>query len=131
METPELRFLKVNVDGSFLRSSSQGVIEGLIRDLEGRILIQFCKEMWVDLVVHTEVLVLRERLLIAVASHWVLHIASFFNQTPNPLLYESQIPCWLHGDSIICSVIVALFLGLVSPGLFLTSVVSIMARLTH
>lgn len=52
--------LKINVDESFLGNSDRGSIGGLTRGLEGNILLQFCKVMWVDLAVHTEIFALRE-----------------------------------------------------------------------
>lgn len=73
-----LGFLNVNMDDSFLGSSGPGGIGGLIRDLESRVLVQFCKEVRVDSAVHTEVLVLREGLLVAMALCWAsLHYFMF------------------------------------------------------
>lgn len=60
----------MNVDGSFLGSSGRWGVRGLIRDSKGNILIQFRKEVNMDLVVHAEVLALNEGLIVAVASRW-------------------------------------------------------------
>lgn len=58
------------MDESFLRGSSRGGIGGIFRNSGGRVLAQFGKEVTVDLVVHAEVLALREDLLAVVASWW-------------------------------------------------------------
>lgn len=56
---PVLGCLKINIVESFLGSSGHGGIGALIKDLEGNILIQFSKEVRVDLAVYVEVQALR------------------------------------------------------------------------
>lgn len=70
--------IKVNVDGSFLGEFGRG---GIFRDSKDRILVQFGREVEVDLVVHAEVLAFRESILVTVASRW----ASFHS-----FLFESD-----------------------------------------
>lgn len=60
----------MNVDGSFLWFSDRWGIGGVVRDSEGKFLIQFSKEVRVNSTVHVEVVALREGLLVAAASSW-------------------------------------------------------------
>lgn len=62
--------LKVNMNGSFLRSSGREGIGGPIRDSDGRVFIQFYKEVREDSTINAEVLALREGLLFVAVSRW-------------------------------------------------------------
>lgn len=53
-------YIKVNVDDSFVRGSSCGGIGFVLRDSKGNVLLQFDREVCVDLVVHAELLAIRE-----------------------------------------------------------------------
>lgn len=50
----------MNIDGSFLRESGREGIGVVVRDLEGRILLQFGKEVVVNSAVQAEVMALME-----------------------------------------------------------------------
>lgn len=60
----------MNVNGSFLGSSGRGGIGGVFRDSEGKVFVQFSKEVSTDLIVLAEVLSLKQGILVAVASRW-------------------------------------------------------------
>lgn len=51
--------IKVNVDGSFRDGSSREGIGGVFRDFEGKVLLQFSKEVRVQSAMETEVLAMR------------------------------------------------------------------------
>lgn len=68
LKPPALGHIKVNVDGYLLGSSGRGGIGGIFRNSKRKTLLPFSKEVWVDSTVHVEVLTLRERLLVAVAT---------------------------------------------------------------
>lgn len=63
--------IKVNVNDSYFGSSGKGGIGGVFRDLDGKVLLQFGKEVLVDSTVHVEVLAFRGEILVAVTSRWV------------------------------------------------------------
>lgn len=66
------------MNDSCLAFSGNGAIEGTFRDSDGRVLLQFGKSVWADLIVHTEMLTLRKRLLVAAASRWASFHSFFF-----------------------------------------------------
>lgn len=60
--------IKMNVDDFFLGISGKGCIGGVFRDFEGKVLLQFGKEVQVDSTIHEEMLVFREWILVVAAS---------------------------------------------------------------
>lgn len=58
---------KVNMDCFF-----EGGIGGIFMNSKGKVVLQFGKEVYVEFAVHVEILVLRERLLVAAALRWFL-----------------------------------------------------------
>lgn len=64
----ESDIINVNVDGSFLATVDNGGIGGVFWKFGGKILVQFDKEVEVELIVHAKLIVLREGLLIATTS---------------------------------------------------------------
>lgn len=57
---PATSQIKINVDGSFLDSSSKGGIGGVFSDSKGKVPFQFSKKVYIDSVVHAELLAIRE-----------------------------------------------------------------------
>lgn len=64
-----LGFIKINVDDYFLGVFEQRWYRGIFRNSEGDVLLQFCKEVYVDLAIYAEVLPLREGLLVVVVDN--------------------------------------------------------------
>lgn len=72
MLTPSaVGYNKVIIDGYFLGESDRGDIKGMFRDSEGRALLQFGRDVKMDLAIHEEVLALQEGLLVEATSRWV------------------------------------------------------------
>lgn len=57
--------IMVNVDDSFLETSSSGGIRGVFKDSKGMVLLYFGKAVWANLTIQAEMLVLREGLFVA------------------------------------------------------------------
>lgn len=60
------------MDGAFLGSSGRWGIVGVFRNSEGKVMLQFRKEVKVELAVHTKFLVFRKGILVVPASRWTL-----------------------------------------------------------
>lgn len=56
--------IKVNVDGSFFGGVGREGIGDIFRNLDGKVLLQSCKKLLVELAVYVELLALREGLLV-------------------------------------------------------------------
>lgn len=65
------RQIKVNMDDFFWGGLDREGIEEEFRYSKGSVLLQFCKEVRVELAAEMEVLELLECLLVVVGSHWV------------------------------------------------------------
>lgn len=65
---PTLGIIKVNIDGSF--KSDKVRIGSIFRDHEDKPLLYFAKHVLVDLVIHVEILAVREGLHVVAASCW-------------------------------------------------------------
>lgn len=88
---PSTSSIKVNVDGFFRARSRSVRIRGVFRDANGRVVLQFPKEVEVDLARHVELLALYVGLLMAVASRWASsHVFIFKSLKTN---------CRLGGES--------------------------------
>lgn len=91
--------IKVNVNGCFLGGLGKVGIRGVFRDSEGRVLLQFCKEVIVDLAVEAEVLALREGLLVAVTSCWASTHSFMFKSDLSSIITWAVNPLsapWRH-----------------------------------
>lgn len=60
----------MNIDDFFLRSSGKEGIEGVFRNLKGKVILQFDKEVSMESAVHVDVLALWEGLLVVAVSRW-------------------------------------------------------------
>lgn len=79
---PVLGFIKENIDGFFLGSSGRGDIGSIFKNLEGGVLLQFSKEVYVDSAIYPKVLTLWEWLLVMTTSRWAaLHFLVFESNT--------------------------------------------------
>lgn len=68
--SPSQSMIKINVDGSFsFRNGSSG-IGGVFKDSFGTFILHLENKMDVNSTIHAEILAIRERLLITVASRW-------------------------------------------------------------
>lgn len=67
---PTFGQIKVNIDVSFLGGTGRGGIGGIFRNSNGRVLIQFGKQVSTDSVVHAEIMALREGLVVAATWQW-------------------------------------------------------------
>lgn len=119
--------LKININGSFLRSFDRGGIEGFIKNSYGRVLIQLCKERKVDSAVHAKILELRERLLVAATLRWVSS-HYLFKSDSQSLSHGSLDPYRLREGSTICFASVAPFSGQILIGQFLILIDPIMTH---
>lgn len=68
---PSFGQIKVNVDDFFLGNSRREGIGGIFKNLEGKMLLQFGKEVKEKSTVHAELLTFREEILVATTSRWV------------------------------------------------------------
>lgn len=67
---PSTGSIKINADGSFLVDTRRSGIGGIFRNHLGHTVLLFCKEILADSVVHSEILAIREDLLLPTASRW-------------------------------------------------------------
>lgn len=88
--------IKVNVDSSYKTDLGKGGIEGVFRDADGRIFLQFSKEVSVDLVIHAELLAIWKGLLLAATSRWV-DVFSFTFE-----LDSKTAVIWLANPTLLC-----------------------------
>lgn len=86
--------IKVNGDESFLGGYGRGGIRGIFLNSRGReVLIQFGKEVELDLAVYVEVLALREGILVVAALRWA---------SSHSFLFESDsqsVVAWVEDPS--------------------------------
>lgn len=86
--------IKINVDDSFLGNSNRWGIKGVFRDLKGNVILQFGKEVSVQLAIHTELIDFREESLVVAASRWRLSHSFVFE------LNSKSVISWVTDPSL-------------------------------
>lgn len=62
--------IKINVDESFFGNSGRKSIDGVFRDSEGKVCLQFGKKVHVNSAIYREILAFGEWILVAMVSRW-------------------------------------------------------------
>lgn len=84
------------MDGSYLGGSGRESIGGVFRYSEGKVLLQFGKEVWVDSALYAELLAFQEDMLVAIASCWASSNFFVFESDSKSVIAWSWILCRLH-----------------------------------